>query len=391
MLAQTLAWLQTLIGFPSVSATSNVEVSQWVQLQLQSLGFQCESIDYADRFGVAKRNIVACRNPLQGVGSSGGESSGAGLAYFAHTDVVPAVAWEGPGGRGPFEATPHGTRLYGRGSCDMKGSLACFLSAVASMDVRAQRAPLWIICTADEEVGFAGARQVVARSGLYAELRRRQPPGIIGEPTGLEVVHAHKGITGLEFISRGRAAHSSTRLGLNANLAIVPLLVRLREIHERCEQDARLQDADFDPPTLGWNFGVSDGATAHNITPQLSRVWVTLRPMVDCDGKGLVDELRELGQSLGLEVTEIAGCGPLWVEPDRPFVQNMVALAGVQKAKTVSYATDGGIFGGLEERVILGPGDIRQAHTADEFIELSQLEAGAALYRRAIETFCYAP
>ena len=106
----------------------------------------------------------------------------------------------------------------------MKGSLSAMLSAASSISAADQKKPLWIVCTADEEVGFEGARHVVKHSEAYRGIVDSQPMGIIGEPTGLSVVHAHKGITGLHIVSRGRAAHSSTSDGINANESMVPVL-----------------------------------------------------------------------------------------------------------------------------------------------------------------------
>ena len=371
------AALQTLIAFPSVSRDSNADVSRWVHGRLVELGFHTEQVEYHDRHGVLKVNVLGRR----------GEGTG-GLAYFAHTDVVPADAWRGPTGGDAFQSSINGGRMYGRGACDMKGSLAAFLAAASKVEGNNQRAPLTVVCTADEEVGFDGARQVVSRSVLYRQLVAEQPLGIIGEPTRLAVYHAHKGITGFQITSRGRAAHSSTRDGVNANLAMIPMLVELKALYQQTESDPDLQNAAFDPPTLSWNIGVSDGATAINVTPGRSRAWVSLRTMPSVDGNALIDRARTVAESLGLEFEMLHGGSPLWVDPQRPRVQRMCALAGCATSGTVCYATDGGEFTELEDLVICGPGDIAQAHTDDEWIDLDQLQRGAALYEQAIREYC---
>ena len=199
----SIGTLKQLISFPSVSSTSNVDVSQYASDRLDSLGFTIEQTQYNDAKDVSKVNLVARRNP--------GSSTGAldGLAYFCHTDVVPAIGWTGPGGD-PFAAIVQEDRVYGRGSCDMKGSLVAMLDAVSRVAVSEQKAPIWIICTADEEVGFGGAKHLVDNSEAYREVVQAQPLAVIGEPTQLEVVHAHKGIRGFQVISHGRAAHSCT-------------------------------------------------------------------------------------------------------------------------------------------------------------------------------------
>jgi acetylornithine deacetylase len=381
MMTSALELTEQLIRFPSVSSSSNAEIIHWLADWLRERDFEIERTDYLDPRGTAKLNLVARRGPLDG-------APGKGLAYFAHVDVVPAEHWRAPTGRGPFEPSIDNARLYGRGSCDMKGSLACFLAAANRLPQPRQVQPLWIVCTADEEVGFRGARHLVQHSPAYRAIVATQPLSIVGEPTSLRVVHAHKGICGLDFTSHGRAAHSSTTLGLNANLAMVPLLDKLRELHFRCESDPGLRDLDFDPPTLSWNFGVSDGGSPHNITPAICHAWVSIRPMVDCDGKELLAEAAETAQRLGIEVEVREGCGPVWVEPDRPSVVRTCQLANQPKPCTVSYATDAGLFQELTDLVIMGPGDIAQAHTADEFIDLEQLTAGTDLYHRVIESTC---
>ncbi len=381
--------LEHLIRFASPSHASNEPITGWVEHRLQELGFETELVSYTDASGVRKCNVLGYR---AGQATAAGRPDAApippsgGLAYFAHTDVVPADEWEGPGG--PFDPEIHDGRLYGRGSCDMKGSLAAMLAAVRRIPVEEQIAPLWIVCTADEEVGFLGAKQVRDDSKFFRTMVAGQPVGIVGEPTRLNVVHAHKGITGFKLTSRGRAAHSSTSEGRNANLAMVPLLVELLEIDQATQTDPALRDQRFEPPTLSWNFGVSDGASAVNVTPGQSKAWGSLRPMPTIDGLPLIERVRHKAQTLGILFEEYHGGGYLWVEPDHPWVQQMCKLAGVPQPKTASYCTDAGQFTELDSLVVCGPGDIAQAHTTDEYIELDQLSAGVDLYERVIRAVC---
>lgn len=374
--------LESLIRFPSVSDISNADVSQWVAERLTELGFDVERVAYQDAAGVDKVNILGRRGP----------AASGGLAYFAHTDVVPADPWRGPiegaADAQPFAPVRHQQRIYGRGSCDMKGSLACMLAAASRINAEDQSRPLTIVSTADEEVGFEGARTVVQRSQMYRQLVAEQPISIIGEPTEMRVVHAHKGIAGYSFTSHGRAAHSSSREGRNANLAIVPMLVELKRLYELSEADPSLQHPAFDPPTLTWNFGVSDQATAVNITPATSRAWVCYRPMPGIDCQPLETAMLACAESLGLTVTPFAGGPPLWVDPDSDCIRQVLRWAGREQAETVCYGTDGGQFGELQQLVVIGPGDIAQAHTDDEWISESQLRAGTDIYETAIRDRC---
>lgn len=378
---RSIDYLKQLIAFPSVSSTSNRAISDWVAQRLAELGFEVEQTSYRDKAGVEKVNVLGCRAPLAPT-----SQAPCGLAYFAHTDVVPAVGWTGPGGD-PFEPCMTEDRLYGRGSCDMKGSLAAMLTAAHEITADQQTSPLWIVCTADEEVGFAGVKHLVAHSQAYRDLVQHQPVSVIGEPTRLNVVHAHKGIVSVRITSRGRAAHSSTLDGVNANRKMVPLLQTLLEIDELTAREPKYMDDRFDPPTLSWNFGISDDCTAVNITPNRSVAWFSMRPMPEIDGNDLIEVVEARAAVLGLECTRCEGGAPLWIDPDSACIRQFCELTG-GNPRTVCYGTDGGELTELENRVVFGPGDIAQAHTTDEWIELDQLQRGAELFSKAVRRWC---
>jgi acetylornithine deacetylase len=260
-------YTRRLVAVPSVSAQSNSAVSDVVQSILESIGFQIERQEFPDPNGVPKVNVIGKLG--SGVG---------GVAYFGHTDVVPVDTWS-VAEHGPFEPTVRDGRLYGRGSCDMKGSVACALAAAARIKAHSLKQPLYIVCTADEEVGFHGARYVVEHSSLYREMVASQSRAIIGEPTSLGVVHAHKGIYGFRAIAHGKAAHSSTREGTNANLIMIPFLSEMKRIHDETRTDSRWLNEDFDPPWISWNLGINDLNCAVNITAPYSICTVYFRPM----------------------------------------------------------------------------------------------------------------
>ncbi|WP_417749861.1 M20 family metallopeptidase [Rosistilla oblonga] len=368
-----------LIRFPSVSHRCNEDVAAFIQQRLDRLDFTTERVSYIDPAGVTKVSLVARRG--KGVG---------GLAYFAHNDVVPVDDWQGPGSNDPFDPIIEGGRLYGRGSCDMKGSLAAMLIAAESVTATQQQAPLWIVVTADEETGFGGARNVVDQSQLYREMVEQQPVAVIGEPTSLDIVHAHKGIDGFRLTSRGKAGHSSSRDGVNATLPMISMLQLLKSIHERTQSDPTLQDSRFDPPDLSWNIGITGGGTAINVTPAKCQAWGSLRTMPGIDGSELVAQVQAKADELGIVFQRINGCGPMWIDPDAPFVREMVELTGSEKSKTVCYGTDAGIFNAFKQMVVCGPGDIAQAHTVDEWIDLQQLDRGVEVYRQVIQRWCCA-
>ena len=334
-----------MVSHETTSVLSNAEVSDYVEGILQGLGFAIERIEYDDVNGVRKVNILGKK----------GEGPG-GMAYFGHTDVVPADPWFTED-FGPFEPTILDNRLYGRGSCDMKGSIACMLAAAERFSDSSFSHPLYITCTSDEEIGYGGASAVAERSQTFREMVEGDACGIIGEPTMLEVVYAHKGTSGICATSRGKASHSSTRAGLNANLAMIPFLAEMKVIHDETESDPAWQNDEFDPPTISWNIV-------------------------------LIDRARAKADECGIDFEVKSRAEPLYIDPESDFVKEVLDLAGQNKPTTVCYGTDGGMLMELKNMVVIGPGDIAQAHTWDEWIDLEQLELGTDLYARMIEHWC---
>ncbi len=373
---QALDYLRALIAFPSVSSQSNVAVTNQAEDWLWHMGFETERVNYTDDRGVAKSNVIGRRGPC-GV---------PGLAWFGHTDVVPATSWcyaESD----PWTAHVSGGRVYGRGSCDMKGPVACMLAAAAAIR-SPQRAPLWIVLTADEEIGMHGARKVASASRMYREIVETGSRAIIGEPTCLRVVHAHKGGRTLRAVSSGRAAHSSTGLGINSNFALIPFLQEVALLNEQMERAPEWRDERFTPPTPTMNLLITDPNTASNITSPRSACTVYFRPMPGQRSDQAVQRLRDCALRNGLEFEVLFSGDPLFTPPDAPFVRELLQLSGGTHPETVAYGTDGAVLPELSSPVVFGPGDIAQAHTDDEWISLEQLEQGTQLYRQAIDRWC---
>lgn len=371
MSAATL--LKQLIAFPSVSSVSNDDVSSYVAGELEHRGFEVERLTYTDGNGVLKVCVSGRRGP-----------AGQGMAWFGHTDVVPVDSWSFAGGS-PWEATEQNHRIYGRGACDMKGSLACILDAVDRVPLTSR--PIFVVCTADEEIGYQGAAKVAAESEVFQEIVSSNSYGIIGEPTQLEVVYGHKGGRVGRVVSRGIAAHSSTREGINANMAMIPFLSDLRVLCLEIEAAEEWHDTRFDPPVLSMNIGVNDHTPAINITPPQSVCTFYFRPMPGQDADGLVDRIRQLAERHGLEFELQISGEPLFTDPESAFIRDLAEVTDTVP-RTVSYGTDGSLFGDVKNLAVLGPGDIKQAHTDDEWIDLDQLVQGTALYERLIHHWC---
>jgi len=373
---KALRYAKRLVEFDSTSSVSNSSVSKYLELELTKHGFVVEKIDYLDDKKVKKTNLVAKKGGGQG-----------GLAYCSHSDVVPARKWFTKK-FGAFEPTIADERLYGRGSCDMKGSIACMLTAAQQFSWDELKQPIYFIVTADEETGFHGARRVVDESRLYREMVSHGTKAIIGEPTSLEVVHAHKGSIEIAATARGKAGHSGGREGFNANLKMIPFLADMKAIYDETESEKKWQNDIFDPPTLSWNISVKDDSPALNVTADKSVCRMYVRPMSGIDTDPLLERVRESAEKYELEL-EIKPHGEGFVvDPGSDFVQQSLNLAHRSISKTVAYGTDGGVFNEIENKIVFGPGSIGQAHTVDEWISLEQLELGTEMYTKMIRHWC---
>jgi acetylornithine deacetylase len=360
-----------MVAFPSVSDVSNEAISQFVADQLAALNFEVEWHQYVDSKHQTKVSVVAKRGP----GSRG-------VAYLAHTDVVPAEDWS-LDFCGPFECKEKDQRLYGRGTCDMKGSLACALQAASTIEETSQTAPIFFVVTSDEEVGMLGAQLVNSKSKFFQEMVDGDTLGIVGEPTQLGVYHAHKGGQRLAVRARGRSAHTSTKEGINANYQLIPALTELLAIREESETNPKYQNSDFDPPTLSWNMTIINEPEAVNVTTSLAQVNLFLRTMPGVDHSALLTAIKNLCAKHKLEMEIKEAVEPWQVPKDSSWVLEMLALAGQSESHSVCFATDAGILQRLKRMLICGPGDIQQAHRSDEWISLDQLEKGVDLFSRA--------
>ena len=314
-------------------------------------------------------------------------SGDGGLGYFGHSDVVPAEKWFTSKFNG-FQPAVARERLYGRGSCDMKGSLACMLAASQQFTWDELKKPLYFTITADEETGFGGARAVVNESKYYREMVYHRTKAIIGEPTMLEVVHAHKGSIKIIATAIGVAGHSGGRIGESANLKMIPFLAEMKKLRDETESEKEWQNKAFDPPTLSWNICIKDDSPAINVTAGKSTCTMYLRPMPDTQIVPLLEKIRNAAKEFDI-VLDVNTWGPgMFTDPESHFVNESLKQAHSQTSKTVPYGTDGGMFSELEHKIVFGPGNIAQAHAIDEWISLEQLEKGTEMFAKMIRRWC---
>lgn len=373
---KALRYLQKLIAYKSPSFMSNKEISKYIDEKLKKHGFVTERIEYRDSAGVRKVNIIGKKGQGQG-----------GLAYFGHSDVVPAERWFTTK-CGPYEPAIARERVYGRGACDMKGSLACMLEASQCVGWEDLKMPIYFVCTADEEVGYIGAKKVVEHSKYYREIVDAGTKAIIGEPTMLDVIHAHKGSCLLTATAEGKSAHSSTREGINANLKMIPYLAEMKKIHDETLADPKWHNAEFVPPDISMNIGINDHTRAINMTAGKSICTAYFRFMPGQDPTPLIDRAKQCAKQNGIKLKVEEYGLPVYTDPNSDFVKTCLDLARKKNSKTVSYGTDGGAFTEIEDKVVFGPGSIDQAHTFDEWIAIEQLSLGVEMYVKFIKHFC---
>jgi acetylornithine deacetylase len=169
---------------------------------------------------------------------------------------------------------------------------------------------------------------------------------------------------------------------------MIPFLNEMKSIHDEVERDERWHNSEFDPPTVTWNIGINDHTRAINITPPQSICTVYFRPAPGIDAEALLKRAEVAAEQCGIDFEVVKKAPPFYLDRNSKYVEETLAIAEKETAQTVSYGTDGCMFGELKHLVVLGPGDIAQAHTADEWIALEQLERGTELYSRLIDHWC---
>lgn len=357
-----------LVALESEVQRSNAAVSAHLATIMQGLGFAVERLAYTTG-GAEKVNLVGK------LGSGEG-----GLGFFGHSDTV-------PGGEGwsPYQPRIQDGRLYGRGSSDMKGALACMLAAVSRLDAARLRRPVFVAITADEEDGHRGARFISESSRT---LRHAWPAqGVVGEPTELVPVYAHKGGRRIRVTAHGVAAHTSTGQGVSANFLIAPFLAEMAQLHRVFQTEERFLNREFSPPTNGFNMVLDDGGCAGNVTAARTVCTLALRIMPGPDPEEAVRLVVDRAKAHGFDV-ETSGFPYFAIAPDAEIVRLACTVTGAARPVTAPYGTEAEVYQQHTRSVVLGPGSIAQAHTVDEWIAVEQLIRGVQIYERLIQAAC---
>jgi acetylornithine deacetylase len=372
--------LAKLIAFNTVSRESNLALIEFIHDYLKGLGVACEWDYNAER---SKANLFATIGP----------DDRGGVVLSGHTDVVPVAgqAWTVE----PFQLTERDGKLYGRGSADMKGYIACVLAAVPRFLAQPLRVPVHLAFSYDEEVGCLGVRS------LLAELERRphRPIAcIIGEPTELKPVLGHKGKLAMRCQVQGAACHSAyAPQGVNAIEYAARLIGKLGEIGEQLAR-VELHDRRFDPPFSTVQTGVIQGGRALNIVPAECQFDFEVRALPDFDAQQVVEQLAGYAESqllpamrarsaeTAIAFQPLSAYPGLATDPHSEVAELLALISGSREFGTVAFGTEGGLFhqAGIPT-VVCGPGSMEQGHKPDEFVSQEQLDGCDAMLGRLAE------
>ncbi len=372
MKPRVLEILKRLLAFDTVSSESNMALIEYVRDLLLSKGI--ESLIVKDKSG-KKANLFASTGP----------KGQPGILLSGHTDVVPAAgqAWTVPA----FQVTEQNGRIYGRGSCDMKGFIALAIDVMLDASEHSLSRPLQLALSHDEEVGCVGVRRLLDVLHLAPV---RPFLCLIGEPTNMQFVLGHKGKGSFRIYCRGLEAHSSLApRSVNAIHVACDFIAALRE-SQRQLQEQGAQDCDYDVPYTTVHVGQIVGGRALNIVPNLCTVDFEVRNLPADDLEQILVQMQERAELIVREAKKLSSVAAIEIETvnvypgldTHPSVEAVRFLKNFAAPDTgmskVSFGTEGGLF---RQRldvpvVVCGPGSIEQAHKPDEFIEVAQMEAG---------------
>jgi acetylornithine deacetylase len=369
--------IETLVGFDTTSEYSNLALIAFVR-------------DYLDGLGIASTLVPSEDGQKANLWATIGPADRGGVVLSGHTDVVPVAGqdWSSD----PFKVVERDGRLYGRGTADMKSFVAIALAMVPEFQAANLKTPIHLAFTYDEEITCFGVQELLSKHVVHVP---RPKAVIVGEPSRMEVVNAHKSIYSFATEVTGHEAHSSaTHKGVNAIKVAAELIAELNRI----EAELRVRGdptGRFDPPYTTIQVGVIDGGSAHNIIPKKCRFLWEFRGVPGLDPAEIPDRLKAFGErtllpamnaiapETGIE-TRLEIVVPVFAPAEASAAETLaLALARSNDTHTVAFGSEAGFFQAEDiPTVICGPGDIAQAHKPDEFIERAQVEECVGFMRR---------
>jgi acetylornithine deacetylase len=376
----SLDMVRRLVAFDTTSRESNLALVDFVRDYLEGWDIASELVFDDER---RKANLYATIGP----------KDRGGVMLSGHTDVVPVdgQAWDSD----PFAVVEKEGALYGRGTADMKSFIAVALSLVPEFQARGLKTPIHFGFSYDEEVGCVGVRGLIDR---LKELTVRPRACIVGEPSMMQPVIAHKGKMSVRCRVRGRETHSAlAHEGVNAVEAAAELVAYLKRMARR-KRDEGPFDPGFAPPYTTVHTGVVQGGTALNIVPSRCSFDFEFRNIPADDFDALLAEARHHAETVlepemhrvsaatGFAFEVMNAVDGLDMAPDHELVQLAQALTGANSVGKVSFAAEAGLFQEAEiPTVICGPGSIDVAHQANEFVPIEQIRRCEAFMRRLMD------
>ena len=362
--------LKELVAFDVLGGESNLEIIDYIVALLLEHDIEYHLIPNED---LSKTSLL-CRI---------GPAVDGGLILSGHTDVVPVEGqqWHSK----PFKLTKIDDKLYGRGSCDMKGFVACCLVSIELFSKSKLRKPIYFAFSYDEEIGcLAGPELAAAVNKKYTE---KPEFAIIGEPSLMQPVVGQKGICVLETIVNGSAGHSSRIRQEVSAIHVAARLISWLESRMDVYADGDIKDERFNPPHSSIHVGKIFGGIAPNVIADKCTFYWDVRVIPRHDVRKIISEFNDYCQMVELELRErFSDFGiitredhppvpPLGTEDNSPVVDLIRKITGNHDLQTVAYAAEAGQFSNEGfKTVICGPGDIAQAHRANEFVAIDQLE-----------------
>ncbi len=371
--------LAQLVRFDTTSRESNLALIDFVRTYLQDHGVACELVYNAHK---SKANLLATLGP----------ADVPGIVLSGHTDVVPVDGqrWS----VAPFELTEKDGKLYGRGTADMKGYIACVLACVPALVKAPLRMPVHIALSYDEEVGCLGVRSLIERFHGQAV---KPLLCVIGEPTELKPVLGHKGKLAVRCEVHGAACHSAyAPSGVNAIEYAARLISELVRLGEGLKMPQHL-DQRFDPPFSTVQTGVISGGKALNIVPQNCSFDFEVRALPAQDPWQVAQQLQRYAEQIllpamqavsaqsAISFSELSSYPGLATSLESQAAEWVAQFCGSQEFGTVAFGTEGGLFdqAGIPT-VVCGPGSMEQGHKPDEFISVEQLAACDRMLERVL-------
>jgi acetylornithine deacetylase len=354
--------LAKLVAFPSVVGAPNGAIAAWIA-------------DYCRAHGATVEVIPGPEGDRCNLFATVGPRDKAGYILSGHMDVVPAgeAEWSSD----PFSLRSEGDRRYGRGTTDMKGFLACALAALPKLVASNLSRPIHLALSYDEEAGCRGVPHLIA---ALPHLCQKPLAAIIGEPSRMQAVRAHKGKAAVRLEVIGKSGHSSQpHLGLNAVHAMAGVITKAVAYGELLAEGPF--DHNFEPPYSSLQVGVIAGGQAVNIIPDRCTADIELRAVSGTSPLSLLEPVKADLEALQAEDFrtiwhELSAYPALSLAEDSPLAGLLAELTGKVTLAAVSYGTEAGLYqqAGIEA-IICGPGDINRAHRPDEYIALGELHA----------------